>query len=452
MIHKFYMLGVYIVLDVNSGSIYKIDKLAYEMLDLIDETTPVDCPLEVFESLQAYSKRDVETTYNELYELISSNQLFTEEIIIDNFEKYSKNLPLKAVCLNVAHSCNLKCDYCFASKGDYTTGKILMSLEVGKKAIDYCIENSGNRHNIEIDYFGGEPLLNFDVVKEITEYAKKQGEIHNKHFRFTITTNGVLLDDDKIKYINEEMSNVVLSLDGRKEVNDKIRKTYNDDSCFDTIVPKFQKLVKARGDKEYYVRGTFTKYNLDFTNDVLKMHELGFKHLSVEPAISNEKEDYSITSENIDEICLEYEKLLKILIDKKRNGEEINFFHFLIDIDGGPCAIKRTKGCGSGTEYICVTPEGNIYPCHQFVGKEEFIMGNVFEKKINSDIKNTFENANLINKDDCNDCFSKYYCSGGCNANNFNFNNDIKVPYELSCKLQRKRLECSLALKVLLQN
>ena len=361
-----------------------------------------------------------------------------------------ENSPIKAMCLNVAHDCNLRCEYCFAAKGDFGQGRMLMPFEVGKKAIDFLIENSENRHNLEIDFFGGEPLMNFDVVKQIVNYARSIENKFNKKFRFTITTNGLLLTDDKIEYINKEMSNVVLSLDGRKEINDSLRITPNGKGSYDTIVPKYQKLVESRGDKDYYVRGTFTKNNLDFTKDVLHMVDLGFEQLSIEPVVSDEKLDYSIKENDLPRVFEEYENLAKTIISKRKNNEFFNFFHFMIDLNQGPCAIKRLRGCGCGNEYIAITPTGDIFPCHQFVGNDKWKMGNLFDNTFNTELKSVFSKANVYTKSECKNCWAKFYCSGGCNANNLQYENSILTPHSISCKLEKKRLECAIMIQAAL--
>ncbi|MDO4743587.1 MAG: thioether cross-link-forming SCIFF peptide maturase, partial [bacterium] len=358
--------------------------------------------------------------------------------------------PIKSMCLNVAHDCNLRCDYCFAAKGDFGKGRKLMPLEVGKKAIDFLICNSGSRKNLELDFFGGEPLMNFDVVKSVVEYARSREKESGKNFRFTITTNGLLLDDDKIDYINKEMFNVVLSIDGRKEVNDKMRFSPNGSGSYDIIVPKFQKLVSKRGDKNYYARGTFTADNLDFSRDVLHLYELGFDQLSIEPVVCDSSLPYSLTEREVPTILKEYEKLANEIINIKKSGKHINFFHFMIDLDSSPCAIKRLRGCSCGNEYVAVTPEGDIYPCHQFIGLDEFKMGNLLEGTFNNDLKCDFSKINIYKKEDCRDCFAKFYCSGGCTANNYQYSGGLYNPHKISCEFQRKRLECAIGIKAIL--
>lgn len=451
LIHKYKLNGYNVVLDVNSGAVHVVDDLAYDILDNLDETKiPYKLNEEVIRSLSdKYSISDINETYEELKELYKEGELFSK----DYYEKIAENIgkaPIKAMCLNIAHDCNLRCEYCFAAKGDFGTGRELMSLETAKAAIDFLIKSSGKRHNLEVDFFGGEPLMNFEVVKKSVEYARDQEKKYNKNFRFTITTNGLLLTDDKIDFINEHMDNVVLSLDGRKEVNDRLRVTINGKGSYEVIVPKYQKLVERRKKlgKDYYVRGTFTRYNFDFTKDVLHMNDLGFDQLSIEPVVSDKNLDYSIKESDLDRVFKEYEILAKEIINQRKQGNYFNFFHFMLDLNQGPCAIKRLKGCGCGNEYISVTPNGDIFPCHQFVGKSEWKMGNVLQNEFNEDIKDYFSKTNVYNKPDCKDCWAKFYCSGGCNANNLQYAGDVLKSHKLSCDLECKRLECAIMIKV----
>lgn len=451
MIHKYFLNGYYIVIDTNSGAVHIVDELAYRILDFFTEKLTGECPDEVIVTLEneGFDRQDIIDTYAELKALCDDDSLFFE----DTYRPFADMLteaPIKSMCLNIAHDCNLRCEYCFAAQGDFGHGRKLMPFEVGKAAIDFLIKHSANRHNLELDFFGGEPLMNFDVVKQVVEYARSVEKEHNKNFRFTITTNGVLLDDDSIDFINREMSNVVLSLDGRKEVNDRLRPTVNKKGSYDIIVPKYQKLVEARGDKEYYVRGTFTKYNLDFADDVMHLNELGFDQISVEPVVTDPELPYALTEKDLPAIAEEYEKLSKLLIERKKNGTGFNFFHFMIDLDQGPCAIKRLRGCSCGNEYVAVTPEGDIYPCHQFVGMDEWKMGSVLDDSVNIEMKKMFSKANIYSKEECADCWAKFYCSGGCNANNMQYNNTIFKPHKLSCALEQKRLECAIMIKAAL--
>ena len=447
MIHKYTLNGFRIVLDTNSGAVHTFDEAPYEMLNYLEDCVPDEPPVALKEALGGrWDQATFDEAYEELKELYRQGLLFSE----DGYERFSDmmvNSPVKAMCLNVAHDCNLRCEYCFAAKGDFGCGRKLMPVEVGKKAIDFLIERSAGRRNLEMDFFGGEPLMNWDVVKELVLYAREQEKIHNKNFRFTITTNGLLLTDDKIDFINQEMSNCVLSLDGRKEINDRLRVRVDGTGCYDQIVPKYQKLVAQRGDKDYYARGTFTRYNLDFTEDVLHMADLGFDQVSVEPVVSDEKLDYSIKEEDLPRVFEEYERLANALLKRRKEGKGCNFFHFMIDLNQGPCAIKRLRGCGCGNEYVAVTPEGDIYPCHQFVGDEQWKMGSVLDGTFNMPMKERFAKANVYSKSDCKNCWAKFYCSGGCNANNWQYERDILKSHNISCELEKKRLECAIMMQ-----
>ena len=449
MIHKFKLSGFNILLDVNSGGVHVIDDLTYDLLDNIEPPFEKSCPEDVILKLgTTYSKDEIIECYNEICQLYEEKILFSE----DDYEKYAKHnvaSPVKAMCLHIAHDCNLRCEYCFASTGDFGEGRKLMTLDTGKKAIDFLIEKSEDRQNLELDFFGGEPLMNWEVVKQIVEYARGREKECNKKFRFTITTNGILLTDDKIEYINEEMSNVVLSIDGRKEVNDRMRKRVDGSGSYDKIANNFKKLVDARGDKEYYVRGTYTKYNLDFSNDVMHLYELGFDQISVEPVMGDSSEPYAITNGDLAKVFKEYEVLADKLNKVYAEGKFVNFFHFMVDLDQGPCAIKRLRGCGCGNEYVAITPDADIYPCHQFVGLENFKMGNLDDGTFNTDIKNVFASTHVYSKPECKKCWAKFYCSGGCNANNYIYEGDIHNAHKLSCEIQKKRLECAIMLKAL---
>jgi uncharacterized protein len=447
MIHKYKLGGFNIVLDVNSGGVHIVDEITYNMLDNVEPPFAEKCPEKAMQKLsQFYSVEDIESCYNEIVELYNDGILFSE----DDYEKYanySVSSPVKAMCLNIAHDCNLRCKYCFASTGDFGKGRKLMTFETGKKAIDFMLEKSLDRKNLELDFFGGEPLMNFDVVKQIVEYARSKEAEYDKKFRFTITTNGLLLDDDKMEFINKEMSNVVLSIDGRKSVNDYMRIRVDGSGCYDKIMPAFKKLVSLRGDKEYYVRGTFTKHNLDFADDVFDLYNNGFDQISVEPVVCEATEDYAITEKELPAIFKEYENLAERILENERKGGKFNFFHFMLDLDQGPCAIKRLRGCGCGNDYVAVTPDGDIYPCHQFVGIEEFKMGNIDEGTFNTEIKSYFSKTHVYTKPECKKCWAKFYCSGGCNANNFQYAGDVHNVHKLSCQLMKKRLECAIMLK-----
>ena len=448
MIHKFKAKGLNILLDVNSGGVHLIDDVTYDLLDHAQPPFEEECPTKYIDALKTdYSEEEIKESYADIVALYHDKLLFSEDIYGD-FANTAVESPIKAMCLHIAHDCNLRCKYCFASTGDFGTGRKLMPLEVGIAAIDFLLEHSIGRENLEVDFFGGEPLMNFEVVKEIVKYARSKEEEYHKNFRFTITTNGMLLTDDKIDYINEEMSNVVLSIDGRKEVNDRMRVKVDGSGCYDRIVDNYKKLVEKRGDKEYYVRGTYTKYNLDFSEDVMHLYNAGFDQVSVEPVMEDESVEYAITEKDLDQIYAEYDKLVDQIAEIKDNGGSISFFHFMIDLDQGPCVIKRLRGCGSGNEYVAITPDGDIYPCHQFVGHEEYCMGNLEQGTFNTDIKKEFAGAHVYSKPTCRDCWAKFYCSGGCNANNYIYNGDIHDAYELSCKIMRKRLECAIISQV----
>lgn len=449
MIHKYKLLGLNIVMDIYSGAVHVVDDTVYDVLDAIGSERPAarECPDQIINGLaQQYTADAVREAYNEIISLADNGLLFTEDSYAELAKNWNKQSVVKAMCLHVAHDCNLRCKYCFADTGEFHGKRSIMSAEVGKKAIDFVIANSGSRRNIEIDYFGGEPLMNFDVVKQITEYAKEQGKLHNKNFRFTVTTNGILLNDDIKQYINENMSNVVLSLDGKKETNDKMRCRVDGSGSYDTIVPKFQDIAESRGQDNYYVRGTFTAHNLHFADDVLHMADLGFKQTSVEPVVAPYSEDYALKPEHIPTVFAEYERLAEEYVKRRKEGKGFQFFHFMVDLDQGPCVVKRLSGCGAGHEYIAVTPDGDIYPCHQFVGEENFKMGSVLDGTINKEIMRTFERSNIYTKEACTDCFAKFYCSGGCSANAYHFNQDINKPYELACEFERKRVECAIAI------
>lgn len=447
MIHKFSMNGYNIVLDVNGGAVHVLDDVAYDLLDFYKEKSKEEI-LEILKS--KYQEEKINEAYEEILNLEKEGLLYTEDTYQYHPSFVHREPVVKALCLNVAHDCNLKCKYCFAAQGDFGGEKELMSFEVGKAAIDYLIANSGSRKNLEIDFFGGEPLMNFEVVKQLVDYGRSVEKDYNKNIRFTITTNGVLLNDEIIDYINENMHNVVLSLDGRKEVNDNMRPTLNDKGSYDITLPRFKKLVEKRAkDKYYYIRGTFTRDNLDFSKDVMHFADLGFKLTSVEPVVGDESNPYALREEDLPKIFEEYEKFAVEYADRQLQGDGFKFFHFMIDLNQGPCVIKRITGCGAGNEYLSVTPNGDIYPCHQFVGNEEFKMANIFDEEIvlPENLKNMFREAHVYNKEECKQCWNKFYCSGGCHANAINFNNDISKPYELGCEMQRKRTECSIMIQ-----
>ena len=445
MVHQYKNNGYDIVLDVNSGAIHVVDDVTYDVIALYEGHTRE----EIVNSLrERYPETEVEEALDEVQMLVDNEELFTK----DTYENYImdfKKRPtvVKALCLHIAHDCNLACQYCFAEEGEYHGRRALMSFEVGKKALDFLIANSGNRRNLEVDFFGGEPLMNWQVVKDLVAYGREQEKLHDKKFRFTLTTNGVLLNDEVMEFCNREMGNVVLSIDGRKEVHDKRRPFRKGAGSYDLIVPKFQQFAESRHQDKYYVRGTFTHYNLDFSEDVLHLADLGFKQISVEPVVAEPTEPYAIREEDLPKLFEEYDKLAVEMIRRHKSGEDFNFFHFMIDLEGGPCVAKRLSGCGSGTEYLAVTPWGDFYPCHQFVGNEKFLLGNVDEGILNTDIRDEFKCCNVYAKEKCRKCFARFYCSGGCAANAYNFSGDICGAYDIGCELQKKRIECAIMIK-----
>lgn len=448
MIHRFTKKGLNFLLDVNSGAVHLLDDVSYAVSGLIDEKMTETCPDAIVEALPQYDAAAVREAYAELYDLKKNGQLFADDDYIDVSKYIPVGAPVKALCLHVAHDCNLRCQYCFASTGDFGTGRKIMPFEVAKKAIDFVILRSGKRRNIEVDFFGGEPLMAWDTVKQTIDYARSIEDEHGKKFRFTITTNGLLLDDEKIDYINANMDNVVLSLDGRPSVNDEMRKTVSGAGSYDIIVPKFQKLVEKRDPKlDYYARGTFTGKNLDFAEDVVHIADEGFDRLSVEPVAAEDGCGYELTEADLDKIYAEYDRLTDIMEARRKEGKPFHFFHFMVDLNQGPCVVKRLRGCGAGYEYVAVTPEGDIYPCHQFVGNEAFKQGSVLDGSFDMDIAHKFASMNIYTREKCGDCWAKFYCSGGCSAANHNFSHDLNVPYEMGCKMEKKRLECAIYLK-----
>ena len=449
MIHQYKSNGYNIVMDVCSGAVHVVDDVVYDAIAVYGEKGEEA----VKEALQdRYPAEDIGEAIDEIYELKEEGLLFTEDV----YEQYvtdfkSRKTVVKALCLHVAHDCNLGCLYCFAEEGEYHGRRAIMSYEVGKKALDFLIENSGNRRNLEVDFFGGEPLMNWDVVKQLVAYGRSREKECNKNFRFTLTTNGMLLTDEVMDFLNREMANVVLSIDGRKEVNDRMRPTRNKKgSSYDIIMPKFKKFAEKRGSKSYYVRGTFTRYNLDFSKDVLHLADEGFDQISVEPVVAPPSADYAIREEDLPKILSEYDELAKEFIRRKKEGRGFNFFHFMIDLTQGPCVAKRLSGCGSGTEYLAVTPWGDLYPCHQFVGQEEFLLGNVDTGVTNTKVRDEFKLCNVYAKEKCRNCFARFYCSGGCAANSYNFHGSITDAYDIGCEMQKKRIECAIMIKAAL--
>ncbi len=457
MIHQYKNNGYNIVLDVNSGSVHVVDDVVYDVIPLVEELQKNNCGEEetkdrvLFGLKDKYTAEDILDAFSQVMELKEAGMLYAPDIyenyIID-FKK--RETVVKALCLHIAHDCNLACKYCFAQEGEYHGRRALMSLETGKKALDFLVKNSGNRVNLEVDFFGGEPLLNWPVVKELVAYGRSLEEPYHKKFRFTLTTNGILLNDEILEFVNREMANVVLSIDGRKEINDLMRPYRGGQGIYDTIVPKFQKVAESRNQMNYYVRGTFTRNNKDFAKDVAHLADLGFEQISVEPVVAQPTDDYALRQEDLPELLEEYDRLAVDLLNRRKEGKGVNFFHFMIDLEGGPCVAKRLSGCGSGTEYLAVTPWGDLYPCHQFVGQEEFLMGNVDEGITGTDIRDGFKSCNVYAKEKCGSCFAKFYCSGGCAANSYNFHGKIDDVYELGCELQRKRIECAIMIKAAL--
>ena len=453
MIHQFKQAGLAIVVDVFSGSIHLVDDVAYDIIALYENTTKDEIVTSLAQKYEGegVSREEIAECYDEITALKEEGRLFAP----DTFSNIATSLKektsgvVKALCLHVAHTCNLNCSYCFASQGKYAGERAIMSEEVGKRALDFLIENSGTRHNLEVDFFGGEPLMNFDVVKNLVAYAREREKQCGKNFRFTLTTNGVLIDDDVIDFANREMSNVVLSLDGRKEIHDRFRVDYAGKGSFDKIVPKFQKLVEARGGKDYYMRGTFTHANPDFVNDIRTMLDLGFNELSMEPVVCAPNDPSALTDEDLEVVMAQYEELASLMLERRRQGKPFTFYHYMIDLSGGPCIYKRVSGCGSGTEYMAVTPWGDLYPCHQFVGDEKFKLGDIYNGVNNTDLQNEFKKCNVYAHPECKDCWAKLYCSGGCAANAYHATGKITGIYESGCKLFRKRMECAIFLEAI---
>lgn len=449
MIHKYRWANANFVIDTNSGAVHVVDDVAYDILDYINGVFLDYTEDYVVKKLEnKYPKDEIRESYKELLELYKEEKLFSKDIYENLATTEKLYSPIKSICLNIAHDCNLRCEYCFASKGNFGCGKKeLMPLDTAKKAIDFLIEKSDNIRNLEVDFFGGEPLMNWGVVTETVKYARSLEKKYNKNFRFTLTTNGVLLDDEKINFINKEIYDVVLSLDGRKEINDRFRINNLKQGSYDLIVPKFQKLVKLRGDKRYYVRGTYTRKNLDFSKDLMHLYDLGFKSISMEPVLCDGDFEYSIKEDDVPKILEEYDLICKKLINLKQNGKDIRFFNFDIDLNNGPCVIKRLKGCGCGNDYVAITPNGDIFTCHQFVGENKFKMGNVNDGTFDENLKIKFINTHIYKKEKCRSCWAKFYCTGGCASKNYSSNKDVMLPFDVNCTIQKKKVECAIALQ-----
>jgi len=458
LIHQFINNGIAIVMDINSGSVHVADPVFYEavaaaepLVGELDNPEPLQENVKeaVREKLAGKAgQEEIEEVLENMQELIDAGELFTKDTYREFVRDFkARKTVVKALCLHIAHDCNLACRYCFAEEGEYHGRRALMSFEVGKKALDFLIANSGSRTNLEVDFFGGEPTMNWEVVKQLVEYGRSQEKIHNKNFRFTLTTNGVLLNDEITEFCNREMSNVVLSLDGRKEVNDRMRPTRNGKGSYDIIVPKFVKFAKERGSRDYYIRGTFTHENLEFSKDVLHFADLGFTKMSMEPVVAPPEAFYAIREEDLPVILRQYDLLAKEYVERRRAGKGFVFFHFQIDLKQGPCVAKRLSGCGSGTEYLAVTPWGDLYPCHQFVGNEQFLLGNVDEGIVNTALRDEFKLCNVYAKPKCRECFARFYCSGGCAANSWNFHGSLTDAYDIGCEMQKKRIECAIMIK-----
>ena len=452
MVHQYKLGGYNIVLDVFSGAVHAVDEVAYDAIALYETHTKDEIKAELlakYGERENLSLRELDEVLADIEQLKADGKLFTEDVYADRaFDFKNRSTVVKALCLHVAHTCNLNCSYCFAAQGKYHGERALMSFETGKRALDFLVEHSGTRKNLEVDFFGGEPLMNFEVVKQLVAYARSIERQAGKNFRFTLTTNGVLLNDEVTEFANRECHNVVLSLDGRKEVHDRLRKTVNGQGSYDLIVPKFQDFVQKRGNRGYYVRGTYTKYNLDFTNDIFHMADLGFTELSMEPVVSAPDDPYALSEADLPTLYKQYELLAEEMLRRRRAGKPFTFYHYMIDLSGGPCIYKRISGCGSGTEYLAVTPWGDLYPCHQFVGDEKYRLGDIWSGVTNTEVQQEFKLCNAYARKECRDCWAKLYCSGGCAANAYHATGSVTGVYELGCKLFKKRMECAIMLKV----
>ena len=452
MVHQYKLGGYNIVLDVFSGAVHAVDEVAYDAIALYEAHTKDEIKAELlakYGERENLSAKELDEVLADIEQLKTEGKLFTEDVYADRaFDFKNRSTVVKALCLHVAHTCNLNCSYCFAAQGKYHGERALMSFETGKRALDFLVEHSGTRKNLEVDFFGGEPLMNFEVVKQLVAYARSIEKEAGKNFRFTLTTNGVLLNDEVTEFANRECHNVVLSLDGRKEVHDRLRKTVNGQGSYDLIVPKFQDFVQKRGNRGYYVRGTYTKYNLDFTNDIFHMADLGFTELSMEPVVSAPDDPYALSEADLPTLYKQYELLAEEMLRRRRAGKPFTFYHYMIDLSGGPCIYKRISGCGSGTEYLAVTPWGDLYPCHQFVGDEKYRLGDIWSGVTNTEVQQEFKLCNAYARKECRDCWAKLYCSGGCAANAYHATGSVTGVYELGCKLFKKRMECAIMLKV----
>ncbi len=452
MIHAYKMNGYNIILDQNSGCVHSVDEATYDIITMYESKSRDEIKsyiLDKYKNQDDVTPEEIDLCFKDIDALIKDGRLFAK----DTFEAEAVNFKrrqgvVKAICLHVAHDCNLACKYCFAGKGEYDGPKGLMSFETGKRALDFLIEQSGTRRNLEVDFFGGEPLLNWEVCKKLVAYGREQEKKHNKNFRFTLTTNGLLINDDVIDFCNKEMANVVLSLDGRKITNDAMRVSANGTGSYDLIIDKFKKLAKARNQKDYYMRGTYTHNNLDFASDIIHMADLGFKELSIEPVVSDPSEPYALKNEDLPVLKEQYQILADEMLRRYRKGDGFTFYHYMIDLDAGPCIVKRVSGCGVGTEYLAVTPSGELYPCHQFVGDEKFLLGDIWKGITNKEVIEQFEGCNVYSHKECKDCFAKLYCSGGCAANAYHTTGSVNGIYEFGCELHRKRIECAIMLKV----
>ena len=452
MIHAYKMNGYNIILDQNSGCVHSVDEATYDIITMYRKKSKDEIKsiiLQKYGDNDGVTPEEIDLCFKDIENLINDGRLFSE----DSFEKVAFQFKkrqgvIKAICLHVAHDCNLACKYCFAGKGEYDGPKGLMSLETGKRALDFLIEQSGTRKNLEVDFFGGEPLLNWEVCKKLVEYGREQEKKYNKNFRFTLTTNGLLINDDVIDFCNKEMGKVVLSLDGRKTTNDNMRVSPNGSGSYDLIVDKFKKFADSRKQKDYYIRGTYTHNNLDFASDIIHMADLGFKELSIEPVVSSPNEPYALRDEDLPVLKEQYQLLADEMLKRYRNGDGFTFYHYMIDLDAGPCIVKRISGCGVGTEYLAVTPDGELYPCHQFVGDKSFLLGDIWNGIKNKQVLEQFEKCNIYSHSECKDCFAKLYCSGGCAANAYHTTGSVNGIYEFGCELHRKRIECAIMLKV----